>query len=691
MKLWMCEGARPGFFRASQQLSETGNLSSVQFVQTTFLWSLAALTIPVVVHLLFRRRSRRVDLGTLRFLRIVLEDNARRKKVKRWLLLSLRMAAVALLAILFARPFLVAQNESGEGRAVAILIDRSATMHLQVDGQRLIDQAISMAQSVVAESAGSADIQVAFFDHRVQPVAHDHGVPDLTDVAVADVSYGATNFGAALAWARDVLVATPHARMELHVFSDLQRSGLDWSNIESLPAEVSVHVADLGRETVNNVAITSSDSSRTLIRPGDPFAVTCTILNGGPFPVEEQIVQLTLQNGERRIRIPKRVKLEAESLVTVDFQVDSLTHGLWQGLLELTELADELTFDNTRHLAVMVAEQIPVTILDGRPHESPLLSSSYFLDSALRLAVSGQQFEGTPYAPTVVPCAVHTVALPAIDDTQVVVLTDVESINEGVAADLAKFVNGGGGLLVFTGDNVSQEGCAALHSVGLTAGTINGNSVTFDLPWRFDKWDDEHPVFAPFKDPQNGDLRRLAFRGITRIEPAQDAVVLATFRDSVPALIERRVGDGKVLWLATAADRQWSDWPRSRLYLPFVHQLLGCLTGLAEGGPVREVVIDSDSRLPADAVPGVFVSGRHWQVINSSPRESETERASVDNFAERFELSLAAEDSTKGSSEIAAAGMAQTDLRQNEIWHWFALSLIGALLLETILANRTTV
>ena len=97
------------------------------FVQTGFLAALGALAIPIVIHLIFRRRTRLVSLGTLHFLKVVLKENARRRKVKRWLLLSLRMACVALLAVLFARPYLIASGLIGDKhRFAAVLIDRSA-------------------------------------------------------------------------------------------------------------------------------------------------------------------------------------------------------------------------------------------------------------------------------------------------------------------------------------------------------------------------------------------------------------------------------------------------------------------------------------------------------------------------------------------------------------------------------------
>ena len=122
------------------------------FVQTAFLGALGALAIPLIVHLMFRMRTRRVDLGTIRFLKEVLQKNARRKRIKRLILLAMRMACVALLAVLFARPYFLAETVRNREKFVAILIDRSASMRQQLDGQTLLDRAIGEARQVIETS-----------------------------------------------------------------------------------------------------------------------------------------------------------------------------------------------------------------------------------------------------------------------------------------------------------------------------------------------------------------------------------------------------------------------------------------------------------------------------------------------------------------------------------------------------------
>src|SRR5947209_12135968 len=107
------------------------------FVQASLLAALGAVVLPVLAHLLFRRRSRPVDLGTLRFLKVAVRQDTRRRRLKRWLLLALRLGCVVFVVLLFARPFR-AEFAGGGGAGVSIvLIDRSASMARRHDGERL--------------------------------------------------------------------------------------------------------------------------------------------------------------------------------------------------------------------------------------------------------------------------------------------------------------------------------------------------------------------------------------------------------------------------------------------------------------------------------------------------------------------------------------------------------------------------
>src|SRR5262245_9409413 len=138
----------------------------MSFLQIGFLTALGALAIPIVIHLVFRPRARRASLGTLRFLQVVLAQHARRRRLMHWLLLALRLACLVLIALLFARPYWLADSLSDK-RTTVLLIDQSASMNLQLEGQRLIEHATSAARKLVTEARSNERFHVAFFDHAV--------------------------------------------------------------------------------------------------------------------------------------------------------------------------------------------------------------------------------------------------------------------------------------------------------------------------------------------------------------------------------------------------------------------------------------------------------------------------------------------------------------------------------------------
>jgi hypothetical protein len=669
------------------------------FVQPGFAWALFGLAIPIIIHLLFRRKSRRVDLGTLRFLRIVLEENARRRKLKRWLLLALRLTCLALLAGLFARPYLLARDRSGKEHLIAILIDRSASMQLKDRGQRLIDLAVDEARAIIQGSSDKTQFEAAFFDQAARPIGAKEAPAEgsvkpetsatelLSALKSPQTTYSATNYGAGLAWARDVCLNSPHGRKELYVYTDMQRSGLDWTNVEPLPAEVELHLVDLGRTAVNNVAITSVQSARRIVRPGETVNIQAGIFNAGPFPLEKMPVVLTLESGARKQVLRERISVEPQASGTAAFDVPALAEGLWRGTVRI-EIEDDLPFDNQRFIGLLCAPPVGVLLADGDPRDVPQLAETYFLEMALRLAVAGQTFAETPFRPTVIPLDSDG-RLPALSGQQVVVLANVGELGRAAVKSLVKFVDEGGALLVFTGDRVEKAGYGAAAEAGLTVGEIGNIVRAHDLPHRFDRWDEDHPMFEPFNDPQHGDLRRFAFSSCTRIAPAADAKVIAWFRGNIPALIEKRLGKGRVLWFTSACDREWSDWTRSRMYLPLMHQIIGYLAGLTGGGPVRDVLIDTSSPLAADVAPGFYERDGFAEIVNTGPRESEIDRCTEEEFKKRFQLPLTAEDTEQKPEAQATSQTIAGDLRDDERWYWVLLCLTGTLLIEGFVANRT--
>src|SRR5690349_11892125 len=172
------------------------------FVQASMLAALAAVALPVIAHLIFRRRSRPVDLGTLRFLKVAVRRDTRRRWLKRWLLLTLRVACVALLVLLFARPYRAESLGGGGAGLTVVLIDRSASMDRQRDGERLVVRALKELPAILARVPARSRVEVAWFDTKVEPIGSSaDGRFSPGDLEAPAALTSGTDFAAALTWA----------------------------------------------------------------------------------------------------------------------------------------------------------------------------------------------------------------------------------------------------------------------------------------------------------------------------------------------------------------------------------------------------------------------------------------------------------------------------------------------------------
>jgi hypothetical protein len=652
----------------------------MSFVQASMLAALGAVVLPILAHLLFRRRSRPVDLGTLRFLKVAVRQDTRRRMLKRWLLLALRLSCVVLLALLFARPYRAQFSGGGDTGLTVVLIDRSATMGRKADGTRLIDLAVRQLSEVVARAPARSRVEVAWFDMKVEPVGSpEDGRASLANLEAPAALTGGTDYAAALTWAAArCAAARGSGPLAVHVLTDLQGSGFGDREGFAFPQDVPVHVWDVGAAATANVAVTEVRPLSLMVRADGPATVQATVLNARPEALDQRPVRLKLANKGKVIEVTATASAAAAGSTTVNFETPPLGPGLWHGTVSVAA-DDELAFDNARHVALYAAAQTRVLLLDGAARDVAALGEAYFLEAALRLAPPGEAVPDAPFRVSVFPYSGER-RLPDLREIDVLIAANVAGFPASDAAKVRAFLDRGGSAIVFGGRNVGPASSASYASAGLSVGDVVGTHTARDVPFRIAAFADDHPVLAPFADPQHGDLHRLTFSGCTQVTPADGVKVLARFRDGTPLVLERPLGQSRVLWCAANVGHEHGEWSRSRLFLPLVHQLVRGAAGLAGAGPVRELSAAGDA-------PGVRQRGDVWEVHNLEPQESDLERVSPEEFARRLGVTLAADGALPVAS-VTDDGDG-TELRTGELWPWLWLVLAVCFLAEGLLANRT--
>lgn len=682
----------------------------MQFLQSPYLIGVAAVAVPIVVHLIFRRQARLVEIGSIRFLRDVVQRNRRKRTISQWLLLALRMAAVCLLAVLFARPYLVTSERVAARDQFVVLVDRSATMQLQVSGERLVERARRKAAEIVGQAGSGVAWAGADFDHDVWPWSRETSSGQVIPAAPANL-VGGTSYSAALAWGLDRLRSGKTRGGRIHLLTDLQRSGIDVEDLGPWPSEVKVELHDVGKDLTTNLAVTSAQTVRAVVRPGDAVHWEVTVLNTGSVAVENIPVRLVISAGGATRRLTQEVTVPGQQSESVRFELTELEEGVWTGEVNL-DVADDLVVDNRRLIAVLVRDALPVLLVDGEGREGGRSGSpsdnrggARLLHKALSLSSGEKSSPLSPFHPMVIS-ANEEEGWRAMETVRLITLCDVGEIPESRAVELASRVKEGAGLLILAGPNSTAESCRSLSQAGLIPGQIVGQAESKELPFRLRDWREDHPLLEPFRDPQYGDLRRLAFRGHARLvaNPKTDgSEILASFQDGDPALVEKQLGAGRVLWLATDCGPEWGAWVRSRLFVPLVHQLAGDLVGLTGEGPLsfRTLGERDAGRAPGIEVSaattnaatdtGTVPSGRTI-VTNLAPQESETERCTPSDLAGRYGFALDEAEGGVSTTQLQGADSraSATELRDDELWPQIAGWLCLILGLELFLGNRTT-
>ncbi len=216
-----------------------------------FLVGALAAAIPIVLHLLKREPETRVRFAAVRLLRRAPVEHADRRHLRELLLLALRVAAVLLLALAFARPFFSAGAQAGAARATVVALDTS----LSVSAPGQFDRARELARAVVDRTAGGDLVAVIAFDDAaevlVRPTTDRAMVRTAIDRAVPGA--GATRYRGALSAAVELLAGAPGT---IVVVTDLQASGWDEGDRVALPASVNLEVADVGAPP-SNLAVTA--------------------------------------------------------------------------------------------------------------------------------------------------------------------------------------------------------------------------------------------------------------------------------------------------------------------------------------------------------------------------------------------------------------------------------------------------
>ena len=538
----------------------------MSFLAPLFFLALAALAVPILIHLTQKEKKSVVEFPSLMFLRKIPYESVQRRRLRDVFLLMLRLAALALIVAAFARPFLRGSElaaASGGARDIVVLLDRSYSMGYGDTWSR----AQRAAAQALASTTPADRISVVLFADAAEVVVRS--TPDsgraVAEISAATPGPGSTKIAPALKLAGSLLAESLLPRKEVIIISDFQRGGWLPDDTLRLPGGTQVTPVMVEGGQGLNLALTPVALLRTREGGQERVTVTAGVLNRSADAAAN--VPIHLEVDGRQVQA-LTISAAPHASASVTFSPLTITSANTKASVRLGsagQSVDALERDNVFHFVVTPAAPVPVMVVSqGRPDSNLYLARALAIGDAPRFDTSFQ--------------AADALAGDAMTRARLIMLNDVP-VSDAAAARLVTFVEGGGGLLVAAGPRASWPA-----SRGEWLGAAIGPPVdrTRGTPARLSGMDYGHAVFEPFRAPRSGDFSTSRFYSYRALGAAKNTSVLARFDTGEPALVERTAGRGRVVVFASTLDLSWNDLALKPMFLPFVHQLGRHLSGYKE-------------------------------------------------------------------------------------------------------------
>ena len=681
---------------------------SLTFLAPLFLLGLLAVAVPIIVHLVNRERRNAIAFPSLMFLRRVPFRSVRRQRIRHWALFAMRVLALALLALAFARPFLDRESPNagaaGAGpRELVVLLDRSYSMAY---GDRW-SRATAAAERALAGISAADRATLVLFDHEASAAAGPTG-----DVAVlraalhnAQPGAGSTRYAPALGVAQQLLDRAERPRRDVVVISDFQRAGWDGQELPRLAAPASVSMVDVGDSATTNVLVTGVDVTRDARDGVNRAIVAARLARQGVHPVPDARVTLELNGREVEA---KRAALPASGAASVTFASVAVPDATTRGVVRVRVPAgeDRLPVDDVFHFVIAPAQVVHVLVID--PSNAPA-ARTMFLPRALGI--------GDRPAFRVVQRRSDRVTAADVDEARVVILHGAGMPAGAVGDRIRAVVRGGGGLIVALGEqNGPRAWSGASELIPGVVGDVMDRSS--ERGGSLGSLDRSHPALESFRGARSGDFTSARYLRYRQLTPTATDAVLARFDDGAVALAERRVGEGRVLAFGSTFDGYWNDLPVQPVFLPLVQSLVRHAAGWTPQRPWETVgqvlaLSDDNARGPRVAVApsgertrwgeadslrslplreqGFYeirdadaVAPSRVVAVNPDPTESELGAFPPDELSRAVAPAGAATATAAGATTLSAA---ERERRQTLWWYVLVVALL-LLAAESVLSNR---
>ncbi len=569
------------------------------FLNAMLLWGAAAVSIPVLVHLFNKHRYQVRRWGAMHLIEASIKIQKRRMRIENLLLMLVRCLIPLLLAMCLSRPVITGAGAlwGNVETSLVLLMDDSYSLEYEGTGGKPFHKAREMAAQMVKDLKHNSDVQIV----RLSGGKLYDGPRSNLNRVQKDLAEMEAGFGKAQMVPGFKEVAAMHQagklknmRREVVVLTDFQRVSWPSNELAALQAEVT-HLQkqksemdwtliQVGAGEMENLSVESLDYPKLPLAPQQTLRVRATVRNYGSK--DRRGLPVSFRVDGKIIPPDKQMDLGAGQQHKAPTEDDPFQHVFDQPgthIIEVNVDQDSLKADNSHLASVEVWDNVPVLVIDGEPSAASLRGQTDFKGESDFLRIALQPFrelkipgEKDLFNARIIKTADFDAA--TIGDARVLVMANVPRLDDAQTEALKQYVQQGGGLLIFLGDQVDKDWYNQNLSPGgyLPAPLKDLQDRTRDaVPFvRVAPQASRHPAMEIFTGDAGITARINKWFRLVEQPDNPPYTELARLEGGDFFLVERKVAEGRVVLCTTTCDEEWLQGILEPYYVPLMQQLV---------------------------------------------------------------------------------------------------------------------
>ena len=540
----------------------------VTWLHPWLLLGTLASALPIVIHLIGRRRAPTVSFAAFDFLMAVNKRLARRERLRQFLLLLLRTLAILALVFAAGRPMpFVALSAVEVQKRVVVVLDASESMGYLVDDEPLLERAKSQLLELVSHLAPGDGLSLVVAGEEMevpfQALTVDHGAFRRELGKITQTS-GTADLGAAIEKGLAHL-GDDGSGATVVVLSDFSVNSFENMRPITLEPPPELRLLDVsgrqGKESLDNIAIESMEITASPLSSLDRL-FKIRVRNFGPRARQRQGIELLI---EGKVKQRGYVDLGAGKTTLKPMTVSFDEPGVYHGMIRLVaDERDGFARDDRRFFVVEVARGVRVLAVNGDPRMTPYEDELFFVERALEVVPEGESLIALDII-TQEEMQSEEVLERLGKSVDVLLLANIREFPPRVVEELVDFVKGGGGVLVALGDRILFERTNE-QLVDILPHPIRDFHQAYDPisespPLGVGEFDWDHPVLRGLGLSFEESLRMSRTKGYFNLATGAQGKTRALLRfdNGAPALVERVGEGGRVMLMTSTLDLDHSD------------------------------------------------------------------------------------------------------------------------------------